>query len=762
MSHFQTKHDRIEGAQHSPTQGPSNDKNAAPKDPRRINLDPQDNGYDRDQLARAAVVLQDFAAQISLMTHLEAAVDRLKKKVQREAEERAKAEKRGLQFPSGISNVPDSREQLATTDQELQSHTDLLDHLTQQLAVILVSSDASESVRADIFKLQAQVAALLERKPVDQGLDVSKLAALEESIRSLQSKIDTAGNGNIPKHKISHIENQQRNLQSMIAKVESRITNGVERRIFALERQIGDYGSKFDSIEARLVSAAKSDSPSATQKLEDKVASNHEIISKEFANLRQGWVSDKASLIDSIAKNRAEVEAKIAATPDARPTQTPSSEDLDKLESNQQNLFNQFESLRKDHDDRDAIVAEEIEKIHMSESRLANDLGTVSQNIDTLRKDVDLLKQRTTVTPPQTASQNTTSGPDPETQKQLQDIRDAYDKVQGSLNEQVKSYGYALRSLQANFANMTSEPIARQMVNAVSSLYPLPRLQGDIDGLCKDVISLRAICNNVMQNLKTLGTRLDSQERSLRKANEERAISIQEMNIERDRISSQIDALRTRVEQLEQGLQKCATLEQISLERNNQTAEMTTIKSRQDDMEEITAKRLADALGKIEAFEQYASRLDKMEQEMESMRRENEQIRNDNAELLSVIRRFEPEAREEALARYEEAARMRDQEENQVSDQEGERERLVMQFQARQNGHQASREPSRSHASSNGSESSADSPSRESVPPGAPLDSRASYRLKRRGWQSAISSPSHPTKKPKRGGGSLHYRVSRG
>ena len=749
MSRSPTKHNGVEGTQQSLVQAPTSVSHSAPKDPRQVQA--QTNRHEHTQLERSGTVLQEFAIQISIITNLEAARDRLQKKVQREVEERAKAGRRGFQFPSGVSNVPDSQEQLAEKEKEVQSHLDVLDQLTQELALIVTSSSHSTSdsaVKSDIVKLQTQVAALLAKPTVDQGLDKSRLAIIEGNIRGLQSKVDSEKCNGLKK--ISHIESSLKGFQYSISKVESRIST--------IEQQIANNRSKIDSFNN--LSAAQG----GLLKLEGKVTSNHETILKELANLRQGGFSDKASLLDTVAKSRADLEAKIASiavTSEARPRSTParSSEDLDKLESNQRNLFNQLECLRKIHDDRDAIVAEEIKKIQSSETRLAKDLDIVSQNVGTLRKEIDLLQQQSA--PLQTAAN--TPAPDPETRKQLQDIRDTYDRVQNSVKEQMKVLGIAMHSLQMNFSNLTSEQIARQMVNAVSHMYPLPQMQGEIETICKDIKGLHTFSSSFAQRMETLATKLESQKHALQKANEERGVSIQEMNIERDRLLNQIEALQTRVGHLEKKQQKYATVEHVSLESNCRTAEMTSVKSRQDNMEEITAKKLADALGKIEALEQRDSRLDRMEQEMEFMRRENQRICGDNAELLSVIRRFEPDAREEALARYEEAERMR-QEENQQSDQDGERERLgiLSRFHARQNGHQSSREPSRSHASSDGSESSASSPARESVPPDAPLDSRASYQPKRRGWHSTTSPPSHPTKRLKRGGGSLHRRVSRG
>ena len=831
MSPSPVKQNGVEGSKHSPAApvpGTPKDRPMS-KDPRRANSQSQTDGPEQSQSDNLAQLLHEFAIQTSIITNLEAERDRLRKKVQRETEERTKMEPREFRYPSVLSTTWNSSEQLAATEQELHNHLKMQDQLARKLAGILLPPDTLESVKTSLSELKARVTSL---ETQDQGWEKSKLSHIESTLRNLQIKISSLETGRKSISKLATLEGQLRGNQSTTSKVQSRVTTletqigqvesivtSHDNVVDSMKRSIDVLGDTFEMIskheeerrqlggtvasnhetiskqldglkrdvilqksfvidtvakarselEGKIPSAAQTSAPATSSpSLEDfntvqsnlqnlfdqfesfrdtlskkdkheeerrqlggTVASNHEAISKQLDELNRDVILQEAFVVDTVAKARSQLEAARASAP---ATSSPSFEDFNTLQSNLQNLFNQFESLRDTLSEKDGIVAEEIEKAQSLTRQQAERNESITQDVTSLLKAVDDLKQQSA----SLATQNTAPVPaNPqfsETQQQIQEVRAYCDSVQAKSNghdEVIRSLRIGLQSLQTRCNNMTSEPIVRQMLAAMENVYPFASTaQKEIENL-RHVLS-----NSVMTTIRTLTSKVDASERAQQQAIQERDVSIKEMSLERDRLSDHIERLSTRMESLEKAAlagdekqKKDATDHQVAPGNDRQAAEIMDVKSRQDEMEKVFAKKLADTLS-----------------QMEQLRKEHEVVRNENASMLSLIRKFSVDAVEEGRMRFQQDASIREQEE--------ERRNCLQQFQARQNGDHSSREPSQSHASPHESDGS---PTDDYSPIGA----RASYGPKRLGRHLATSPPSLSFKRQKRGGGSLHHRVSR-
>ncbi|KAL1959047.1 hypothetical protein VTO42DRAFT_3288 [Malbranchea cinnamomea] len=468
-------------------------------------------------------------------------------------------------------------------------------------------------------------------------------------------------------------------------------------------------------------------------KLQGDVASNNKATSQILEDLRQE-LSHQRSLIDANSKATADLKVRVASFSTTRNTavsatsSTPSSEDFQTLQSNQQKLWDQFENLRATGEAKDSLVSEEIEKGQSFCQHQADRINSLSQDVATLQNEIKTLRQSAAIA----STPQTQIAP----QKELLDIRNylwtTLERRLAGYDEGLKALNIAVHSLQTRFNNMTSEPIVRHMVAAMESMYPFAQ---------RDVEGLRNTSNEAMRNINQLISRVGAAEAVLEQARE-RELAVRDM-------SNVIQALKSKVEAIEEGFSagsdkgvKYVTPEQLLAEKEKVAAEMRVFKSDLEEVEKVTATKVAEVLGKLEqreeeakamkqTIEQQDTQIKAMEQTIEKQDADMKTLKQQMHDLMermedqsNFIRNFDKRALEEVKERYE------------------------MEFQARMNGHHSSRVQSQSHESSPASETM--SPVRELALLNAPT------------CPKSIRHPNsmHPSKKRKLNV-SLHHRISR-
>lgn len=692
MAQSPTKHNGSDTTHQAGTEGSGT---TAPKDPRRATAPPP-NPHPPADIAQQ---LRDFATQISAIATTEAQRDIIAKRLRNEEESKAKADQREFQFPSVLSRhrsaMATSAGDKAQTEQKLEEHRNRRESLIQNLATSLgTANEPPSQVR------------------MREDIDVIRNQASRAGLAAQQLKEDLA---------------------KTMAQMESN-NNTTHRELNSFNTRLGFAKESIDNLAATQSTPCKHEE--SIRSLEETLKANQETTSRRFEELSPTVSTPKNLTEEGLAEPHSGWEDKMAALSNEQKSAKSA------LQTDFQNLSDQFQTHRRTQETRDNTISDELETTQSSVQHLVAKVETLSQSLSGTQRHIGDILQR----PSSNAAQDdvvttaSTQMPAPAVHQQQRSNVDAgFESMRSNIAKQeqsVDALNVAVHSLQSRYNNMTSEPIVRQMVGQMQTMYPYASsAQKDIerfDGELKETTAL----------VGALDSRLEAAEKSQTQAKTERDAFLKDMNSEKDRLLQHIETQNAKIKSVEKAF------DDLEKEQDHATVQQLTsieekLKSLKEDMQHVenhTSDQVADVLWKVEQFESQKAKVESMEEKMTNL----DSIEKTTDDIYRTINNFSKRAMHEQEA-----------ERNGAGQREGQTRGGT------ENGHNSSGESPPGASEQSLQKKSPKKP--QNVPSGpkslsSKTTSPANSAMKM--GQHATTSPTTKPHKKRKKNSSLHHRVS--
>ncbi|EFR00833.1 hypothetical protein MGYG_03837 [Nannizzia gypsea CBS 118893] len=492
-------------------------------------------------------VITQLTAEISELTHINYARDRIIKK--RHAEEQAlkKARDRAFAYPSFIQGLRSARED---RDKELQSLDDRLNtHNAKKEKIILslahiIHSTSSQQIRPDY------VAEDLQKTRDEMWRQHDKHKA---NNMTLFNRIDNI---------FLSLDNLRDDVDSISNTVKQINSNGPSNHKFQLnkdeiDRRFTDLSSSVETLKSTCESTNK-DNDSTLHSLDQRVK-----------NLMTSLAASKVARLNDARQAEERLQSSLKPISDRTDTLAKSVQRIEEIESKLSNFENTIDntievtipSLQSQVDKNSKAIQPQVERPPEVSSQVPSPLP-LDKTRESFKEDLRLLSQRLsniqrahegkldtlskTVEGAYQAASRAQSIDPQSIEQQFAQLNSRLTGNVNSLHGQLTATHAALHSLEHRYSQLVTEPIVRQMVLRMQEMYPYAsRAQVEIDRLIN-------IANDHIAHITSHGTRITALEQGQAQSKKTNESLIAFLRTEKAEITEKVDAVRAKIDELEE------------------------------------------------------------------------------------------------------------------------------------------------------------------------------------------------------------------